>query len=697
MKSKFRANALMLFLWLSLMNACGDKQATPSSQVLSPSKNIKVNFFLTANKTPAYQVFFHDQVIIDTSFLGFDLKDQLPLQRNFEIVKVETDSLNETWKLPWGEQKEVVNHYNELKVSLQENSEESRRVNITFRVYNDGIGFRYGFPEQPHMKEAIILKENTEFQLTEDHEAWWMPGDWDSYEHLYNHSSISKVNALDLPDPGITQSTIRENAVHTPFTMKTDDGIYLSVHEANLTDYAGMTLLVDTAGLALKSSLVNSERLGYAVKRTLPFETPWRTIQIAEKAGDLIKSKMILNLNEPNKLGDVSWVQPMKYIGIWWEMHLNKSGWDMEGGKHGATTQNAKKYIDFAAENNIKGVLVEGWNTGWDRWTGKEREGVFDFVTPYADYDLEEVVNYGKSKGVEIIMHHETAAAPRTYDQQMDSAFQLMQDLGIGSVKTGYVGKIIPDGEHHHGQWMVNHYRRVVETAAKHKVAVNVHEPIKPTGLRRTYPNLISGEGVRGQEFNAWASDGGNPPEHLTILPFTRMLAGPIDYTPGIFNIKLEPYKQSNQVNTTLAHQLAAYVVIYSPVQMAADLPEHYSGHPAFQFIRDVAVDWDRTEILNAAIGDQITIARKERGTDDWFVGAITDENPREIVVDFSFLEQGKKYAATVYKDGENAHWQDNPTDYAIDKLMVSSDMKLTLKLAAGGGAAISIIAEGEE
>lgn len=694
MKSKFLANALMLFLWLSLMNACGDKQTVPSSQVLSPSGNIKVKFFLTADKAPAYQVFFHDQVVIDTSLLGFELKDQPALKENFEIVKTVKDSLNENWELPWGEQREVVNNYNELTVSLKENSSKPRFVNIIFRIYDDGLGFRYSFPEQEQLKEVMILNENTEFQLTEDHEAWWMPGDWDSYEHLYNHTNISKIDALNLGDPGITQSAIRENAVHTPLTMKMDNGVHLSIHEANLTDYASMTLLVDTVDFALKSSLVSSERLGYAVKRTLPFETPWRTIQISEKAGDLIRSKMILNLNEPNKLGDVSWVQPMKYIGIWWEMHLNKSGWDMEGGKHGATTENAKRYIDFAAENNIKGVLVEGWNTGWDRWTGKEREGVFDFVTPYEDYDLEEVVKYGKSKGVEIIMHHETAAAPRTYDKQMDSAFQLMQNLGVGSVKTGYVGKIIPDGEHHHGQWMVNHYRRVVETAAKHKVAVNVHEPIKPTGLRRTYPNLISGEGVRGQEFNAWASDGGNPPEHLTILPFTRMLAGPIDYTPGIFNIKLEPYKESNQVNTTLAHQLAAYVVIYSPVQMAADLPEHYLGHPAFQFIRDVGVDWDRTEILNAVIGDQITVARKERGTNDWFIGAITDENPRDVVVDLSFLEEGKNYEATVYKDGENAHWQNNPVDYAIETRTVNSDTKLNLQLAAGGGAAISIMAK---
>src|SRR5690606_23029642 len=419
------------------------------------------------------------------------------------------------------------------------------------------------------------------------------------------------------------QSTIMANAVHTPFTMKSKDDVYISIHEANLTDYAGMTLLVDTANLVLKSGLVNSERLGYAVKRTVPFQTPWRTIQLADKPGDLIASKLILNLNESNKLGDVSWIKPMKYNGIWWEMHLEKSGWDMEGGKHGATTANAKRYIDFAAANNLGGVLVEGWNTGWDRWTGiPDREGVFDFVTPYADYDLEEVVRYAKEKGVAIIMHHETSAAPRTYEKQLDAAYGLMQSLGLHDTKLGYVGRIIPEGEHHHSQWMVNHYRKVLETAAKYKVAINVHEPIKPTGLRRTYPNLVSAEGVRGQEFNAWAADGGNPPDHLTIVPFTRMLAGPIDYTPGIFNIKMDPYRPNNQVNTTLAQQLALYVIIYSPVQMAADLPENYEGHPAFQFIRDVGVDWEQTEVLDAKIGDYVTIARKERGTDNWFVGS---------------------------------------------------------------------------
>lgn len=693
MRSNYLVKALVLLLCVGLMNACKDKQTVPKSTISSPSENVKVNFFLTANKAPAYQVLFHDQVVIDTSFLGFNLKDQPDLKDSFEIVSVAVDSARENWELPWGEQLEVNNHYHELTISLKENNAAARLMNIVFRVYDDGLGFRYDFPEQSGFKEAIILEENTQFKLTSDHETWWMPGDWDSYEHLYNHTKISEINALALGDPGLNQSTIMANAVHTPFTMKSEGDVYMSIHEANLTDYAGMTLLVDTANLVLESGLVNSERLGYAVKRTVPFQTPWRTIQLADKPGDLIASKLILNLNEPNKLGDVSWVQPMKYNGIWWEMHLEKSGWDMEGGNHGATTANAKRYIDFAAANNLGGVLVEGWNTGWDRWTGiPDREGVFDFVTPYADYDLEEVVRYAKEKGVAIIMHHETSAAPRTYEKQLDAAYGLMQSLGLHDAKLGYVGRIIPEGEHHHGQWMVNHYRKVLETAAKYKVAINVHEPIKPTGLRRTYPNLVSAEGVRGQEFNAWAADGGNPPDHLTIVPFTRMLAGPIDYTPGIFNIKLDPYRPNNQVNTTLAQQLALYGIIYSPVQMTADLPENYEGHPAFQFIRDVAVDWEQTEVLDAEIGDYVTIARKERGTDNWFLGSITDENPRELSIDFSFLDEGKDYTATVYKDGENAHWDKNPTDYAIETLQVDKFTQYDLRLAPGGGAAISII-----
>ncbi|WP_040664460.1 glycoside hydrolase family 97 protein [Nafulsella turpanensis] len=700
MRLNYLWKALLLLMGFGGLSACGDKSLPSGSmdgavspfRLSSPSGDVAVNFFLTPEEEAAYQVLFEDKVVIDTSLLGFEFKDQPDFGKNLQINSVSVDSVNESWKMPWGEQDSVINHFKGFTVSLQEQEEPARKADVTFRIYDDGVGFRYFFPEQENMEEVVILEENTQFNLTADHQSWWIPGDWDSYEHLYNQTPVSKINALALGDPGLNESNIMENAVHTPFTMKSEDGVYLSIHEADLTDYASMTLLADTSNLSLQSALVNSERLGYAVKRELPFYTPWRTIQLADNPGGLVESKLILNLNEPNKLGDVSWVEPMKYNGIWWEMHLDKSTWDMKSGRHGATTENAKRYIDFAAENNLGGVLVEGWNTGWERWIGfPDREGVFDFVTPYPDYDLEEVADYAKEKGVELIMHHETSAAPRTYEQQMEAAYQLMQKHDINAAKLGYVGKIIPDGEHHHGQWMVNHYRKALETAAKYNVAINIHEPIKPTGLRRTYPNLLTGEGVRGQEFNAWAADGGNPPEHLTILPFTRMLAGPIDYTPGIFNIKLDPYRPNNQVNTTLAQQLAAYVVIYSPVQMAADLPEHYEGHPAFQFIRDVAVDWDESKVLEGEIGDFVTIARREKGTENWFVGSVTDENPREITIDFSFLDEGKAYKAIVYKDGKDAHWDKNPTAYEIEALEVTNDTRLDLQLAPGGGAAISV------
>jgi alpha-glucosidase len=625
--------------------------------------------------------------------MGFEFKDAPAMEGNWNIAKFEKSALNETWQMPWGEQLNVENNYNELIVFLEETAEPFRALNLIFRVYDDGIGFRYEFPEQAGLQEVIILNENTEFKLTGDWKTWWQPGDWDIYEHLYHETKFTEIEATQYRDhPALGQTYIPFNAVNTPVTMKTADGLHLSFHEANLTDYADMTLLVDKENLMWKSKLVSSDRTGYAVKRALPFSTPWRTIQISEDAGGLIESRLIVNLNEPNKLGDVSWFKPTKYTGIWWEMHLGKNSWDKASGKHGATTKNAKKLIDFSAKNNIHGMLVEGWNTGWEHWIGfEDREGVFDFVTPYDDYDIEEVVKYGREKGVDIIMHHETSAAPRTYEQQMDTAFKLMNSLGIHTVKTGYVGKIIPKGEYHHGQWMVNHYRKVIETAAKYQVAINAHEPIKATGVRRTYPNIISREGLRGQEFNAWSPDGGNPPDHLPTVAFTRMLAGPIDFTPGIFNIKLEPYKDENQINTTIAQQLALYVVLFSPIQMAADLPEHYEGHPALQFIRDVGVDWNQTKVLNGEVGDYVTIARQERETGNWFVGSITDENPRELEITFDFLEPGVTYEAIVYADGPNADWDKNPTDIEIHAKELNSLSTLKMKLAPGGGFAISL------
>lgn len=609
--------------------------------------------------------------------------------------------------MPWGEQRIVNNHYNETFIALRETEAPQRKINLYFRAYDDGIAFRYEFPEQEGIDTLIITEENTQFQLTEDATVWWIPGDWDSYEHLYNSTPFSKINAIAKRNhPNLNASYIPENAVNTPVTMKLQSGVHLAFHEAGLLNYSGMTLKVDPLKLSMQSKLVGSDRLGYKVKRALPFKTPWRSVHIADKAADLITSRLIENLNEPNKLGDVSWFKPKKYVGIWWEMHLGISTWDMEatqdmsthtqaskiGIKHGATTQNAKRYIDFASKNNISGLLVEGWNTGWNRWIGfDDRECVFDFITPYADYNLEEVARYGKEKGVEIIMHHETSAAPRTYEKQLDTAYSLMKSLGIHSVKTGYVGPIIPKGEYHHGQWMVNHYQKVLETAARYEVAVNAHEPIKATGLRRTYPNEISREGLRGQEFNAWASDGGNPPEHLPIVAFTRMLAGPIDFTPGVFDIDL-PQKPDNQINTTLAQQLALYVVIYSPIQMACDLPENYEGHPALQFIREVGVDWEQTRVLNGEVGDFVTIAREEKGTGNWFLGSITDENARQIEIAFDFLEEGQTYQARIYKDGPEADYKTNPKAIDIQSIEINKQTVLKFNLARGGGLAISLL-----
>lgn len=700
-----KSRVIILFLAI-VVAGCKAKQSELT--LLSPDSQNRVELLLSQTGELSYLVCHNDKTIIDTSSLAFELKDQKPLISGFEVVKSSHSSFSETWELPWGEQREVVNNYNEMVVELKESTTPKRRLNIYFRAYDDGVAFRYEFLAQKGVDSLIIMEENTEFQLTGDHTTWWIPGDWDSYEHLYNTTPVSGIDAMKHNNaPGLGFTNIMDNAVHTPVTMRTTEGLHISIHEAALMDYAGMTLKVDTSALKMTSRLVGSERLGYKVKRGLPFKTPWRTIQIADRAGELIESRLILNLNEPNKLGDVSWVKPMKYMGIWWEMHIDKGSWDYgmtldeksgkwvdtgkAHGRHAATTENAKRYIDFASKKGIKGLLIEGWNTGWERWTGfEDREGIFDFVTPYPDYDIEEVVRYAKERGVEIIMHHETSSAPRTYEKQMDTAYALMQRLGIGSVKSGYVGRIIPKGEHHHSQWMVNHYQRALEKAAEYKIAVNAHEPIKATGLRRTYPNAISREGLRGQEFNAWSPDGGNPPEHISIVAFTRMLAGPIDFTPGVFEISL-PTKPNNQINTTLAHQLALYVVVYSPIQMACDLPENYENQPAFQFIQEVGVDWERTRVLEGEIGDFVVIAREERGSGNWFVGGVTDENAREINLDFDFLEEDKSYLATIYRDTPKSHFKQNPTSIDIEEREIRSNSILNITMKEGGGFAISL------
>ena len=552
---------LLSILLLFFLISC--KKKKKSLSVTSPNESNQVVFELSKEGQPTYLVTHNNKKVVNTSYLSFDFKDLPPLKGNFKIVNSTSATIDETWQMPWGEQLDVRNNYNELIVYLEEQSETKRKLNIHFKAYDDGVGFRFEFPRQDNLDEVLITDENTEFNLAGDHKVWWIPGDWDIYEHLYSETKFSEIDALSKRDhPNLAATYIPENAVNTPVTMKTDDGLYLSFHEADLTNYAGMTLKVDNENLGMVSELVGSERLNGKAKVKLPFNTPWRTIQIAEKAGDLIESKMIVNLNDPNAIGDVSYFTPMKYVGIWWEMHIGKSTWDMEGSqdmntwttgqsggsRHGATTENAKKYIDFASQNGIKGLLVEGWNTGWDKWlaSADDREGLFDFMTPYADYNFDEVMNYAKEKGVEVIMHHETSAAPLTYEKQMKEAYDFMKKNGINSVKTGYVGEIIPKGEYHHGQWMVNHYHKVLEESAKMKIAVNAHEPIKATGKRRTYPNAIAREGLRGQEFNAWATDGGNPPNHLPTVAFTRMLSGPIDFTPGAFNIKFDNYRRIN-------------------------------------------------------------------------------------------------------------------------------------------------------
>ncbi len=687
-----KSSLVLIVLLAMFLGACEENHE--QIEVESPNGSLSLKFDVEGDQSPTYSLNYKGLSVIKPSELGFSFQGEKDLAGELDIVSIDEKSINEKWEMPWGEKREVSNIYNELTVGLKERKAPGRSFFVVFCLYDDGLGFRYEFPKQNGMDSVYITEENTEFRLNGDHKCFWGPGDWDIYEHLYTTSNFSEIDAQSyIPHTNLAQTNIPFNAVNTPISMITDEGLHLSFHEANLSNYSGMTLLVDTAELMMKSCLVGSNNHDYKVALKPPFVTPWRSIQLSEDAGGLIESDLIVNLNDPNKIGDVSWFVPKKYIGIWWDMHLNRKTWDLASGNHGATTEYAKELIDFAAEHNIKGLLVEGWNTGWEHWIGfEDREGVFDFVTPYPDYDLTEVAKYGKEKGVELIMHHETSAATETYTKQLDTAYALMKSLGIHSVKTGYVGKILPKGEYHHGQYMVKHYEDVLKKAAENEVAVIAHEPIKATGKRRTYPNAVAREGLRGQEFNAWAGDGGNPPEHLPIVAFTRMLAGPIDFTPGIFNIKLDPYRPNNQVNTTISQQLALYVVINSPVQMAADLITNYEGHPAFQFIEDVPVNWEQTKVLNGEIGDYVSIARQERGSENWFVGGITDEHARKMDISFDFLPKDQKYTATIYHDADDAHWDKNPLAYKIDTMEVDQNTVLPIKLAAGGGFAISLI-----
>ncbi len=645
----------------------------------SPDGNIQVEFSLDENGTPFYQVNYKEQAILMPSRLGFLLKDDPPLNQDFIVKNVECSTFDETWEQPWGEVRFIRNYYNELNLHLQEETGLQRELIITFRIFNDGLGFRYEFPQQPNLTDFQITDEQTEFNFGADHQAWWIPAYREHrYEYHYQPSPLSSLKK-----------------VHTPLTLETADGLYMALHEANLTDYAAM-VLVGNGDDSLECDLTPWREDGVKVKAATPHPTPWRTLQIAETPGDLITSYLTLNLNEPNVLDDVSWVRPGKYIGIWWAIHLGQYTWG-SGQDHGATTENTKRYIDFAAEHGFDGVLVEGWNIGWDGdWFNSK--DAFDFIKAYPDFDLTEVARYASEKGVRLIGHHETGGDVLNYERQMAEAYVLYEKVGVDTVKTGYASVLVDGSEWHHGQRMVQHHQDVVELAAQHKIMLDVHEPVKDTGLRRTYPNLMTREGVRGMEWNAWDMGGGNTPEHTTVLPFTRMLSGPLDYTPGIFDLTYEGRYPDNRVRTTLAKQLALMVVLYSPLQMAADMPENYQGHPAFQFIVDLTVDWQDTIVLNGEIGEYITIARQDRHSDDWFIGAITDEHARTLEIDLSFLDPDVQYVAEVYADGPDADWESNPHSYEIRRETVDQDSTLQLKLAPGGGQAIRIrlAAEGD-
>ncbi len=645
----------------------------------SPDGSLEVAFALD-DGVPSYSVTRFGGELVRKSRLGFLLEGAPSLDGNFELSSASRCSLTQKWEQPWGEKREIDNTYNELRIVLQQQDDLGRELVIEFRVYDDGVGFRYEWPEQPNLKELVIQDELTEFALAEDCSVWSIPAyEPEHYEYLYKKTKVSEINKA-----------------HTPATFETAESISLSIHEAALVDFASMSL-VGNGTSTLKADLAPWSD-GVKVRATVPHRSPWRTIQVGDNPGELITSHLILNLNEPCQLADTSWIKPGKYIGIWWEMHLGQSTWG-SGEKHGATTANTKRYIDFAADNGFDGVLVEGWNKGWDGdWT-KHGDG-FRFTEPYPDFDLPALAHYAESKGVHLIGHHETGGAVPNYERQMNEALKLYESLGVTALKTGYVnwsqglqriddaGK--PAGEWHYGQYMVRHHQHVIEQTAKHKIMLDVHEPVKPTGLCRTYPNLMSGEGARGQEYNAWSADGGNPPEHETILPFTRLLAGPMDFTPGIFDVTYEELRPNNRVNTTLARQLALYVVIYSPLQMAADLPENYLAHPdAFQFIRDVPTDWEDTRVLDARIGDYVTIARKARDGDDWFLGSITDEVGRSLETPLSFLDRDKTYVAEIYRDANDANWKSNPTAYQVEQREVDANTVLTLRLAPGGGIAI--------
>ena len=684
--------------------------AAMAESITSPNGQLQLNFSVNSQGEPVYELFYKGKAVIKPSKLGLELKNDPGLMNGFTLADTQTSTFDETWEPVWGEVKQIRNYYNEMAVTLDQKAQD-RNIIIRFRLFDDGLGFRYEFPLQKNLNYFVIKEERTQFAMTGDHKAFWIPGDYDTQEYDFTESKLSEIRGLmkSAITGNASQTQFSPTGVQTSLQMKTADGLYINLHEAALVDYSCMHLNLDDKNLIFESWLT-PDAVGDKGYMQAPCKSPWRTVIVSDDARDILASKLTLNLNEPCAYEDVSWIKPVKYVGVWWEMIAGKSTWaytddlpsvklgetdyskTKPNGRHGANNENVKRYIDFAAAHGFDQVLVEGWNEGWEDWFGHSKDYVFDFVTPYPDFDVKMLNAYAKSKGVKLMMHHETSSSVRNYERHMDKAYRFMVDNGYNAVKSGYVGDIIPRGEHHYGQWMNNHYLYAVKKAADYKICVNGHEAVRPTGLCRTYPNLIGNESARGTEYEAF---GGSKPFHTTLLPFNRLIGGPMDYTPGIFDTKLDfmgdlPH---GQVQTTLAKQLALYVTLYSPLQMAADLVENYEKHmDAFQFIKDVAVDWDDSEYIEAEPGDYITVARKAKGTDNWFVGGITDENARTAGFTLDFLTPGKRYVATLYADGKDADYKENPTSYQIKKGIVTNKTKISVWEARSGGFALSLI-----
>ncbi|NCO62787.1 MAG: glycoside hydrolase family 97 protein [Flavobacteriales bacterium] len=692
-------------LVLSFLNVANAQSLT------SPDEHLTMTFELLHDGTPSYSLTYKNRAVINPSKLGLELKDDArSLLDGFTLIDTKTTSFDETWQPVWGEVSSIRNHYNELSVTLSQ-KETERLVIIRFRLFNDGLGFRYEFPAQKNLVYFTIKEEKTQFAMTGDHTAYWIAGDYDTQEYDYTSSKLSEIRGLmnETITGNASQTSFSPTGVQTSLMMKTNDGLYINLHEAALINYACMHLNLDDKNLIFESWLTPNAN-GDKGHLQAPCESPWRTIIVSDDARDILESKMTLNLNEPCKIEDTSWIKPVKYIGVWWEMITGKSSWSYTNefpsvqlgitdfskakpnGTHAANTEHVKTYIDFAAKHGFDAVLVEGWNEGWEDWFGHAKDYVFDFVTPYPDFDVNDIQQYATSKGIKMIMHHETSGAIRNYERHLGQAFQFMKDHGYDAVKTGYVGNIVPVGEYHYSQWTNNHYQYVLEKAADYEIMINGHEAVRPTGICRTYPNLIGNESARGTEYQAF---GGSKANHVTILPFTRLIGGPMDYTPGIFEMDISTFSPNNNshVNSTIANQLALYVTMYSPLQMAADLPEHYNRFPdAFQFIKDVAVDWDESKYLEAEPSEYITVARKAKGTNNWFVGNVNGETPRTSKISFDFLDKGKSYEAIIYADAKEAHFKTNPQAYTIKKIKVTNKSVLSQFSAPGGGYAISII-----